>query len=122
MRSEVLWLGWIVLFISFFWHEVGHILWMKHLGIFKGLKLHWWGAECLVNNEADVQINLVEGMMVYGIGFIFSLVLFPVWCLLGFPAITYLLFQFFGSSGDFYYLTKMIVRKITFNENEGMKN
>lgn len=121
MRSEVLWLGWIVCLIAFLWHEVGHILWMKHLGIFKELRFSWWGAECVVDKEADVEISLLEGMMVYGIGFIFGLVLLPVWCLIGFKASQYLIIEFLGSTGDFYYLTKMILKNITFNKNEGMK-
>jgi hypothetical protein len=120
MTPAIWWLGWIVLLISFIAHELGHVMWMQKLGIFKGLKMYWWGVECMVDKEADVQVNWAEGITVYGIGFVFSLIMLPVWMLIGMDLNQYMFIQICCSAGDFYYMTKMIAKKITFNENEAM--
>jgi hypothetical protein len=121
MTPSVFWLGWIALLISFIAHELGHVLWMQKLGIFAGLKMYWWGVECKVDREADVQINWAEGLTVYGIGFVFSLIMLPVWMLMGLNPNQYMFFQVCCSGGDFYYMARMLWMRISFNENEGMK-
>lgn len=102
----------LLILVSIALHEVGHIRRMEDLGIFAGMKLHWWGPECLVNREVDVDLSYMDAMEVYLAGFGWSLIPLPIWMWVGESPAKFMFYCLIGALFDFQGCIKLTKLKL----------
>lgn len=115
------WIELLILGISFVLHELGHVVLMQRLKIFKGLKIHWYWVECEIDKEAKVDISFLQGVNLYLVGFFASLIPMPIWVFSGGVLKTFIMYQVIAASMDFFYCLRMILKYGSFKLNEGME-
>lgn len=98
----------LIFILSYFLHEYGHIYILTRLGCYKGLKLHWWGVQVLINKDANVKIGAVDILSIYLSGFVFSFIVYPVFVSLGYNKVSFVNAQFFVSILDFFSLGRVL--------------
>lgn len=94
----------LIFIVSYVLHEYGHIFVLTRLGCYKGLKLHWWGVQVLINKDAKVKIGAIDILSVYLSGFAFSFVVYPVFISLGYTGYSFINAQICCSVFDFFSL------------------
>ncbi len=100
----------LLLLISVALHELGHIRIMEDLGIFKGIIWRWWGVECLVDKEADVDISYLQEMQLYLVGIGWGLIPLPIWILVGSSPALFLMYNLIAAALDFQGCLKLTLK------------
>ena len=100
----------LVFTLSYFLHEYGHIYILTKLGCYKGLKLHWWGVQVLINTDAKVKIGFSDILSIYLSGFAFSFIAYPIFILLGYPSNAFINAQICCSLFDFISLAIVLLK------------